>query len=237
MPQEIKITVENGIKELVIRNGEAPVIHVPNGIELKGCSINAVREYLSKQGVEIEEIKNSFVIYSLENKDINLVYAFRRENRDSISGKITLHPDLEKFEINAGKRYSPHGLADFIRMNRHYFETKDTAIKLESTLRNFTAEVDKKMEVSDDKRANVKALVVQNVKTSIPESFGLMLPIFIGAKPIKVTVEIDINSNDLSCSLMSPDLKSFIDTESAAIIKSELADIKKLYPELRIFQK
>jgi hypothetical protein len=237
MEKEIKITVENGIKELVIRSGEASKIHVPNGFELKNCSISAVKEYLSKEDVAVDEIKNSFVIYSLETKVIALVYALRRENSDFIDGKITMHPDLEKFEINAGKRHSPHNLADFIRMNRHYFETKDIAIKLESALRNFTAEVDKKFEVSDDKRANIKSLIVQNVKTSIPESFVLLLPIFIGAKPIKVTVEIDINSNDLSCSLMSPDLKSFIDTESGAIIENELDKIRKLYPDLRIFQK
>jgi hypothetical protein len=237
MQNDIKITIENGIKELIIRSGEAPKIHVPNGIELKNCSISAVKEYLSKEGVEVDEIKNSFVVYSLETKGIALFYAHRRENQDSIDGKITMNPDLEKFEINAGKRYSPHNLADFIRMNRHYFETKDIAIKLESSLRNFTAEVDKKLEVSDDKRANVKASIIQNVKTSIPESFVLMLPVFIGSKPIQVTVEIDINSNDLSCSLMSPDLKSFIDAESGAIIENELAEIRKLYPELRIFQK
>ena len=237
MTNKIKVTVENGVKELIIRHGEADKIHIPNGITSGGLSIDAVREYLSKDGIDPDEIKNTFLWFSKENRFIRLEYAVRRPNPDFIEGKITMHPDLEKFEINAGKRYNPHSLADFIRMNRHYFETKDVAIKLESSLRNFTAEVDKKLEVSDDKRANVKASIVQTVKTSIPESFVLMLPIFIGSKPIAVTVEIDINSADLSCSLMSPDLKSFIDTESAAIIENELSQIRALYPELRIFQK
>jgi hypothetical protein len=235
--KEIKVSVEDGVKELVIRHGEASKIHIPNGIELSGCSIQAPKEYLSKKGINPDEIKNSIISYSLENRYIQLVYGFRRENQDKIEGRITLHPDLINFEINAGKRYSPHALADFIRMNRHYFETKDVAIKLEATLRNFTAEVDRKIEAADDKRANIKASIVQTVRTSIPESFVLLLPVFIGAKPIAITVEIDINSSDLSCSLMSPDLKSFIDTEGAAIIESELSEIRVLYPELRIFQK
>jgi hypothetical protein len=237
MEKDIKITLENGVKELVIREGEAAKIHIPSGIVLKDLTIGAVAEYLLKDGILNDEIKNSFVLFSYEDKFIQLKFASRIENPDDITGKVSLHPDLKKFEINEGKRYTAFKLADFIRMNRHFFETKDQAIKLENILRNFTAEVDRKIEASDDKRANVKASIIQQVKTNIPESFTLLLPVFVGSTPIPVKVEIDIDSSDISCSLMSPDLKELIDVETKAIIDVELKNIQTLYPQLRIFQK
>lgn len=237
MEKQIEIKLEKGIEEVVIREGKAVDIHIPNGIVLNDLTINAVHEYLSKEGIQPEEIKNSFVLFSYEEKFIELLYALRIQNPDKIIGKVRMSPDLEKFEINSGKRYTTFALADFIRMNRHFFETKDVALKLENVLRNFTAEVDRKIEASDDKRANVKASIIQKVKTNIPENFTLLLPIFIGSDPIEVKVEIDINSTDISCSLMSPDLKEIIDNETKAIIDNQLKSIKDLYSELRIFQK
>jgi hypothetical protein len=237
MSKEIKVTVEEGIKELVIRNGDASKIHIPNGIVIGQLTIDAVKEYLSKKGVDPEQIQNSYIWYSNEERFIQLEYAFRIENRDSIEGRLVLHPDLEKFEINKGKSYSTHQLAQFIRMNKHFFESKDVALKLVNELMNFKAKVDKEIEASDDKKANVKMMLVQKVTSNIPTEFTLNLPIFIGSKPVPVLVEIDINAMDLSCNLISPALKELIDTESTAIIETELKAIRALYPELRIFQK
>lgn len=237
MVEEIKVTVENGIKELVIRKGEASKIHVPKAIEIGKLTINAVREYLSKKGVKADEIENSYIWYSNEERFIQLEYAVRIENPDSIHGMLTLHPDLKKFEINDGKQYGTHQLAQFIRMNKHFFQSKDVALKLVNELMNFRANVDKQIEASDDKRANVKIMLAQKVTSNIPTKFTLNLPIFIGSKPIPVNVEIDIDAQDLTCSLISPALKEFIDTESTALIENELSEIRKLCPELRIFQK
>jgi len=191
MSKEIKVTVEEGIKELVIRNGDASKIHIPNGIVIGQLTIDAVKEYLSKKGVDPEQIQNSYIWYSNEERFIQLEYAFRIENRDSIEGRLVLHPDLEKFEINKGKSYSTHQLAQFIRMNKHFFESKDVALKLVNELMNFKAKVDKEIEASDDKKANVKMMLVQKVTSNIPTEFTLNLPIFIGSKPVPVLVEID----------------------------------------------
>lgn len=237
MADEIKITVENGVKELVIRHGEASKIHVPKGIMIGKLTIDAVREYLSKKGVKQEEIENSYIWYSNEGRFIQLEYAVRIENPDSIEGKLTLHPDLEKFEINKTKSYSTHQLAQFIRMNKHFFENRDQALKLVSELMNFKAKVDKEIEASDDKKANIKMMLVQKVTSNIPTEFTLNLPIFVGTKPVPVLVEIDIDAMDLTCNLISPALKELIDNESAALIENELSAIRVLFPELRIFQK
>jgi hypothetical protein len=119
---------------------------------------------------------------------------------------LTLHPDLEKFTINSGKDIQ-HELAQFIRMNKHYFENRDQALKLVNELMNFKAKVDKEIEASDDKKANIKMMLVQKVTSNIPTEFTLNLQFFIGTKPVPVVVEIDIDAMDLNCSLISPALK------------------------------
>lgn len=233
---DITVNVENGVKELIIRNGDANPVHIPNGIVIGQLTIDAVREYLSKDGIDPDEIKNSFIWYSIKDRFIQLNYAIRREKHDDIHGKLTLDPDLEKFGINSGNQFTSHQLANFIRMNRHYFETKDVALKLVTELQNFKAKVDKEIEASDDKKANVKLMLVQKVVSNIPTDFTLMLPIFLGTEKVPIKVEIDIDANDLTCSLVSPDLKELIDTQSKLIIDGELDQIRVAWPQLKIFQ-
>lgn len=235
--KDLNITVSNETKEVVLRTGAAKPIHIPTGITLTGLTIDAVREYLQKDGIDAEQIKDSYVVYSLKDMAIELTFAARVENPDEIDGKLELHSDLKKFNINSGNRYSTHELAQFIRMNKHYFETKDTAMKLVNELQNFKAKVDREIEASDDKKANVKISLVQKVVSNVPTEFMLKLPVFVGGEKILIKVEIDIDAQDLNCSLVSPELKELVDTETEALIQNELKAIRELFPELRIFQK
>jgi hypothetical protein len=238
MSKNIEITVADGVKELVIREGKANDVHIPNGIEIGQCTIDAVREYLSKEGVESEEIPNSLIWYStdVEEPFIQLNYAIRKEKKDDIHGKLSMDPDLKKFGINSGGQFTTHALANFIRLNRHYFETKDQAMSLVKELQNFKAKVDKEIEKANDNRGNAALSIKQTVISNVPLDFTLFLPIFKGSDKRAVKCEIDIDANDLSCSLVSPDLKELFDTESKLIIDAELSEIKKLYPQLRIFR-
>jgi len=236
--QKIEVTVENGVKELVIREGKANDVHVPNGIEIGQLTIDAVKEYLSKKGIEDEQIPHSFIWYSTDADEpfIQLNYASRREKKDDIHGKLSLDPDLKKFGINSGAQFTTHALANFIRLNRHYFETKDTAMSLVKELQNFKAKVDKEIEKANDNRGNAALSIKQTVISNVPLDFTLYLPIFKGSAKRAVKCEIDIDAADLTCSLVSPDLKELIDTESKLIIDAELTEIRKLWPDLKIFR-
>ena len=234
--KKIEITVENSVKALDIREGKLPDLHIPGKIEIYDHVISSAYEFLRKEGIEPFFIKDSYIRYSIEERYINLFYNTRNINPDTVTGVLKLHPDLKKFEINQGKSYTTHSLADFIRMNRHYFESKDVALKLVSELQNFKAKVDKEIESSDDKRANVKMFMVQKVVSNIPTEFVLLLPLFIGSEKTPIKVEIDINAQDISCTLISPALKELIDTESKAIIDQQLKQIEELYPQLKMFQ-
>lgn len=233
--QEIKINVENGVKELVILTGAAEPEFHGKGIEVKGASIAAVRTYLEKPCIAISDIWDSKVEFSIEKQYINLLFSARRRNPDVIQGALKLHPDMLKFNINTDKKYNTFELSDFIKMNRHFFENREYAMKLVADLRNFEGKVNKEVELKADNRANSKVLINQVVESNIPSSFYLELPVFVGQKKVRLEIEININAA-FECSLISPDLKQLIDEESTKIITAELDAIRVLQPDLKIFE-
>ena len=235
MEPGLKITVENGVKELVILNGAAEPIYHDKGIEVKDASIAAVYEFLVKKGIENEDLINSKIEFSYADLFLNLYYSIRRRNPDTIKGVLKLHPDLKKFDINGKKTYNTFELADFIKMNRHYFENKEYAMKLVSELRGFEGKVNRDVEAKADTRGNAKMLINQVVESNIPAGFYLVLPVFIGQEKVRLSVEINITS-DFTCSLISPDLKQLIDEETKVIIVGELDKIRLLQPDLKIFE-
>lgn len=232
---EIKITVADGVKELIILHGTAEAVYHDKGIDVKSGSINSAHEYLSKKVVDSEKIQHSKIEFSYDGLYINLHYAARERNPDTILGSLKLHPDLLKFAINTTKTYNTFELADFIKMNRHYFENKEYAMKLVSELRGFEGKVNKEVEAKADTRANQKILINQTVESNIPAGFILVLPVFVGQEKVRLEVEINITS-DFSCSLISPDLKQLVDEETKTILDAELNKIRLLHPELKIFE-
>lgn len=235
MVEELKFTVENGVKELVVLNGNAEPVYHEKSIEVKEASIAAVHEFLSKKGIENEDIVNSKIEFSYEKLFLNLDYSIRRRNPDVIKGVLKIHPDLQKFDINGAKTYDTFKLADFIKMNRHYFENKEYAMKLVAELRGFEGKVNRDIEAKADTRGNAKMLINQVVESNIPAGFHLLLPVFVGQDKVRLAVEINITS-DFSCSLISPDLKQLIDEETKVIIDGELTKIRGLHPDLKIFE-
>jgi hypothetical protein len=235
MEKEIKITVENGVKELTILHGNAEPVYHEKGIEVSGASIEAARTYLEKPVIPVSDIWGSKLEFSIEKQFIHLFYSVRRRNPDVIKGSLKLHPDLLKFNINTDKKYNTFELSDFFKMNRHFFENREYAMKLVSELQNFQAKVNKDIELKADNRANSKVLIHQVVESNIPESFYLELPVFVGQKKVRLEIEININAA-FECSLISPDLKQLIDEESTRIITAELDAIKVLHPDLKIFE-
>lgn len=232
-PIEIKLSSEN--KELIILTGNAEPVYHEKAIDVKGGSIKSASEYLSKKVVKEEIIENSKIEFCYDKLYINLHYDARQRNPDVILGSLKLHPDLEKFSINSSKTYNAFELADFIKMNRHYFENKEYAMKLVSDLRNFEGKVNKDLEARTDDRGNKKFLINQIVESNIPTGFFLELPVFVGQENKRLEIEINITSS-FECSLVSPDLKKFIDLESKAILNEELVKINEMHPELKVFE-
>jgi len=233
--ENFKIEIGSENKELVILQGSAEPVFHKKAIEVKGGAINSAFVYLSKQVVSPEIIEHSKLEYCYDKLYIKLLYDARERNPDVIEGGLKLHPDLAKFNINSSKTYSTFELADFVKMNRHYFENKEYAMKLVSELRNFEGKVNKDIELKADDRANKKVLIHQVVESNIPSGFFLELPVFVGEGNKRLEVEINITAS-FECSLVSPDLKQFIDLESKAILDEQLVKINELHPELKVFE-
>jgi hypothetical protein len=224
-----------GMCEITLLEGKAEPVYHAKAIEVKSGSINSALEYLSKNVVDAETIEHSKLEFCYDGLYINLLYDARQRNPDVIQGKLKLHPDLEKFNINSSKSYSTFELSDFIKMNRHYFENKEYAMKLVAELRKFEGKVNSELEAKDDNRGNKKVLINQVVESNIPSSFYLELPVFVGQEKERLEVEININSS-FECFLISPDLKLFIDLKSKEILDVQLDKIKALHPELKVFE-
>lgn len=229
------LSEQSGDLRVIYLEGQAEPIYHEKSIEVKSGAINSVLEYLSKKVVKPEVIEHSKIEFCYDKLYIHLLYDARQRNPDVIEGSLKLHPDLLKFSINSGKSYGTYELSDFIKMNRHYFENKDYAMKLVSQLRDFEGKVSRDMEQKGDDRGNRRALINQVVESNIPASFILELPVFVGQNKIRLEVEVCINSS-FECTLISPDLKELIDLKSKEILGEQLELIKSLHPELKVFE-
>ena len=121
--QKFQINLENGIKELVIREGEAPEKlpeKAPIPVSLYG-NIDSVARFLEKR-VELINIDNAHIIVNREQVSITLIInesdAYKR---GTIGGKLQVHPAFEAFGINSNKVWTPNELGMFCKMNRSFF--------------------------------------------------------------------------------------------------------------------
>lgn len=232
---KFNINIEEG-NTGVIRMGEAEPIHTGRNITVSDVTIFAVFEFLSKKDIAEDMILDSVLLFSYDKLRMELKYGITHRHPYEVNGNILLNPDLEAFEINKGKKYSPIQLADFIKMNRHLFESKSVAMELVSVLKNIKASVSRAIEASKDDRGNRRALIDQVVESNIPESFNIELPVFKGQSKMIIPVEVVLDE-DLECMLVSPDLKEIIAEEAERLIGAEIDKIKELHPQLRIYQK
>jgi len=109
-------------------------------------------------------------------------------------------------------------------------------MKLVKDLRNFTAKINKELESFKDDRANYALKKSQVVETNLPASFILVVPIFKGQPKESFEVEINIDADNLTCSLVSPVANDFIYDFKDKIIGTEIEKIKSLLPDLVIIE-
>ncbi len=151
-------------------------------------------------------------------------------------GKLELDPRFTQFGINGSKTWTPIDLGNFFKMKRTFFESVADNQLLVSSLTRFEAKIDKTVKEEDDGRANTKSLREQAVTSNLPKSFNLILPIFKGMAPQKIEIEVNIHPSTLECILLSPDAADYIEELRDKALDEQKERIKKLHPELRIFE-
>jgi hypothetical protein len=220
--------------ELIVREGKALDPKEPKILQING-TIETPFRWLEKKGRYLI-VAICTILVNFTEGWISLTTDEKNFYSDEITGSLEMHPDFVKFGINTGEQQSSHELAEKIKMWRSCFKDKDTAMKLVKNLRNFTAKVNKELEAFKDDRANYALKKSQIVETNLPESFSLVVPIFKGQPKETFEVEININADNLSCSLISPAVNDFIAEHKERIIKEQLELIKALFPDLVIIE-
>lgn len=229
MENKIEIT-KPGIYE--IRTGAALPLTEPVPIRIEG-QIDSPLEFLTKR-LSMLGIMECCLKVDKDEMEIELTIDEKNKYKGIISGWLELDKTFKKFEINTGKAWTTHELADFFKMNRTHFETNQKAMELVAQLKSFKAKVDKQIENIKDDRGNYRILRDQAIESNIPASFKLNIPIFKGFEKYEIEVEININSNDISCTLISPQANDIIEITKDTIIDGQVEKIKELVPALVI---
>lgn len=224
--------------ELVIREGKAtepfnPVPRIING------NIDSPLRWIEKNKGLIPLVSGCLLAQILVDKsagNILLTINPKAQDYDLVKGILELHPDFLKFEINTGEQQTSHELAEKIKMWRSCFKDKDTAMKLVKDLRSFNAKINKELEAHKDDRANYSLKKSQIVESNLPESFILNVPIFKGEPKQSIEVEINIDADKLTCSLISPEANDYIAEFKEQIIDEQIRKIQELTPDLVIIE-
>lgn len=90
--------------------------------------------------------------------------------------------------------------------------------------------------IAEDKRGNQKILRAQTVESNLPKSFNVNMPIFKGTEKRTFEVEVEINPNDLSCTLVSPDAHDIVVQERDNQMDAVLGRIGDAAPNIVIIE-
>lgn len=231
--------MDSGSKEqtLVILKGEKQTIPArEKKIRVMSGDIRTVLSFLQQRGHKIKP-DECHMYADKTNRMLTLHVDETNYYAGIITGKLELSDEFKLSTINTGKEFSSFELADFVKMNRHLFPDKEQAMVLVTKLRAFKAKVDQHVEKHKDDQANYKMHRSQAVESNLPRGFRMAFPIFKGEVVEVFNVEIVINPNDLSCSLLSPDAKLCIDTKCDEYLNREIKEIEALSPDLLIIHK
>lgn len=226
--------LEDGTKEIIIREGKALPVQEPVPLSLDGCIDTPLRYVKKRKGIINHLAAN--VRIDRDAMSIGLEAGENSFYKDTVTGRLKKSTELEAFGINSGEYISNFDMADLIKKNRSYFESKTVAMKLVTELRNFKAKVEKELELSDDKRGNANIRKSQIVDSNLPESFHINVPVFKGMDCRRIEVEVEINPTDLSCTLVSPEANDIITGERDSIINEQIKLIEDEVPDILIVE-
>lgn len=244
--EKINVNLDAETPVITLLKGSAPEAAplFRNGVSIKGTlSLPRIHlenhsKWLTTEKYEADDapINFSYVKIDKEKGSIEFVEDSGFPWQNEYKGILQEDASFTKFKINTGHEYTPIELSDFIKMNRSAFVSKSEAMKLVSTLANFEADVDNKIQQANDSRGNTNSLRRQIVTSNLPENFHIKVPIFKGHEAIDIEVEIGINPSNLSCTLISPEANDYIQTIKEDLINEEIDMISDKHPTLRIFE-
>ena len=226
-----------GVGEIVIREGKAVELREPVKVVISGTLDAPARWLETRMRIGLVNQGVNYVLVDRENLSISLQCNENNHYGSNISGKLIVSPEYKRFGINAGEYITNFDMAELIKMNRSFFETKVVAMKLVTELQNFRAKVDKDIEKSDNNRGDKRLLINQVVQSNLPEAFNLQIPIFKGTAKQTLNVEVYISPADFSCTLVSPEANDLLEEMRDREMDAVIARIQAVCPDIVIIEK
>lgn len=223
-----------GAREIIIREGDALPAKEPERVNISG-TIDTPARWAENREPIIPQLRSHMTV-DRQNMRIELVEDERSPYSNILVGTMTLSDKFKEFGINGGKYITNFEMADLFKMNRSFFETKAVCMELVSKLKNLKANVNRQIEASTNDRGNRRELMDQVVQHNIPESFKLTLPIFNGTGPQEIEVEINVDADDLSCTLISPHAKDLIEQMRNEKIDDVINRVKAACPGIVVIE-
>ena len=228
--------------EVIIRHGDAPKALSPQApiqTKIKGV-IGCVAEYLAKRiNAGQFDQKDCHILVDRDKVQITLI---TNESdayiRGEIIGQLLTNPSFVKFGINTGKVWTPTDLGLFVKMNRAFFPDRQSNMTLVTTLMNFTATVNNKIDKALAENGNRTDNFVQVVNSNLPESFIIQMPIFKGlpTETIEVETFAQVNGREVGFTLLSPGAQATLEDLRDRVIDDELDKIVEIAPEIAIIE-
>lgn len=159
-------------------------------------------------------------------------------NGMTITGQIELSRQFKAFGVNMDVKFEPEQLANFFRINRSYFKERQENMTLVSQLKAFRAKIETEVEREKKDNGSVTDVYKKVVKSNIPPSFKVCIPIYKGAKPEEIEIEViaTVNGRDVSLELISPDAASIVEDVRDRLIDEQLDKIREFAPEIPIIE-
>lgn len=234
--KETKLNVSVEGNELTIREGKAKEVFNPEVVNIQG-TLDAPLRWIEKR-IDLIDQKACHILVDRDKMQIELVINEKDHFGDSVSGSMVFHPDFIKFGINTGQYRTAFEMAEFIKMNRAFFENRSEAMNLVTQLRQFKAKVDRQVEADHNpNKGDKRVLVQQAVESNIPESFSVIIPIFKGTAKQTLSLETYFNPDDLTCTLVSPEANEIAEDFKDSEIDRVINSIKELAPNIVFIEK
>ena len=239
------------VKEIIIRetnhvNEPLPILE-PEKVEIVG-TVSAPFSFLQKRwNVPKDYIENvpqidharTHVIVERDELLLELVAnETDKRNRMTVVGRIELSRQFKAFGVNMDMQFAPEDLANFFRINRSYFKDRAENMTLVSQLKCFRAKIETEVEREKKDNGSVTDVYKKVVNSNLPGSFKVCIPIYKGAAPEEIEIEViaTVNGRDVALELISPDAASIVEEVRDRLIDEQINLIREFAPEIPIIE-
>lgn len=243
--EQLNINFAEGeaVKELIIRetnhvNEPLPILE-PEKVNITG-TITAPFAFLEKRWNDPQmEHNRTHLLVNRDNLKITLVVnETDKRNGMTITGQIELSRQFKAFGVNMDVQFMPEDLANFFRINRSYFKDRAENMVLVSNLKAFRAKIETEVEREKKDNGSVTDVYKKVVNSNLPASFKVCIPIYKGAAPEEIEIEVvaTVNGRDVALELISPDAASIVEEVCDRLIDEQIKKFTEFAPEIPVLE-